>query len=56
MSKFFTVVTATDKSMDGKSYYSGQAKTEQKSIDNALRNYKLGKYCKKFRHIRLPLK
>ena len=43
MSKFFTVVTATDKSMDGKSFYSGQAKTEQKSIDIAIQNYTIGK-------------
>ena len=43
MSKFFTVVTAVDESMDGKSFYSGQGKTEQKSIDIALQNYTLGK-------------
>ena len=43
MSKFFTVVTAVDKSMDGKSFYSGQAKTEQKSIDIALQNFSIGK-------------
>ena len=43
MSKFFTVLTATDTSMDGKSYYSGQAKTEQKSIDIAIQNYTIGK-------------
>ena len=43
MSKFFTVLTATDKSMDGKSFYSGQAKTEQKSIDIAIQNYTIGK-------------
>ena len=43
MSKFFTVVTAVDESMDGKSFYSGQAKTEQKSIDIALQNYTIGK-------------
>ena len=43
MSKFFTVVTAVDKSMDGKSFYSGQAKTEQKSIDIALENFSIGK-------------
>ena len=43
MSKYFTVVTAGDQSMDGKSFYSGQAKTEQKSIDVALQNYTLGK-------------
>ena len=43
MSKYFTVVTAADKSLDGKSFYSGQAKTEQKSIDIALQNYTMGK-------------
>ena len=43
MSKFFTVVTAVDESMDGKSFYSGQAKTADKSIDIALQNYTLGK-------------
>ena len=43
MSKYFTVVTAGDQSMDGKSFYSGQAKTEQKSIDQAIQNYTIGK-------------
>ena len=43
MSKFFTVVTATDKSMDGKSFYSGEAKTESASIDQAIQNYTIGK-------------
>ena len=43
MSKYFTVVTAADKSLDGKSFFSGQAKTEQKSIDIALQNYTMGK-------------
>ena len=33
MKKYFTVVTAVDKSLDGKSFYSGQAKTEKKSVD-----------------------
>ena len=46
MSKFFTVVTAVDKSMDGKSFFSGQAKTEQKSIDVALENFSIGKMDK----------
>ena len=46
MSKFFTVVTAADQSMDGKSFFSGQAKTEQKSIDVALQNYTIGKMDK----------
>ena len=44
MSKYFTVVTAVDKSMDGKSFYSGQAKTEQKSIDMALEKFMNSKY------------
>ena len=43
MSNYFTLLTAADKSMDGKSYYSGQAKTEQKSIDIAIQNYTIGK-------------
>ena len=43
MSKFFTVVTATDKSMDGKSFYSGEAKSESASIDQAIQNYTIGK-------------
>ena len=43
MSKYFTVVTAADKSLDGKSFYSGQAKTEKKSIDIAIQNYNIGK-------------
>ena len=43
MSKFFTVITATDKSMDGKSFYSGEAKTESASVDQAIQNYTIGK-------------
>jgi len=43
MTKYFTVLTATDKSMDGKSFYSGQANTEEKSIDTAIQNYTIGK-------------
>ena len=43
MSKFFTVVTATDKSMDGKSFYSGEAKSESASVDQAIQNYTIGK-------------
>ena len=43
MSKFFTVITATDKSMDGKSFYSGEAKSESASIDQAIQNYPIGK-------------
>ena len=44
MKKYFTVVTAVDKSLDGKSFYSGQAKTEKKSIDIAIENFLIGKY------------
>ena len=44
MKKYFTVLTASDKSLDGKSFYSGQAKTEQKSIDIAIENFLIGKY------------
>ena len=44
MNKYFTVVTASDKSLDGKSFYSGQAKTEKKSIDIAIQNFLIGKY------------
>ena len=47
MSKFFTVVTAVDTisdfTMAGKSFYSGEAKTEDKSIDIALQNFTIGK-------------
>ena len=43
MSKFFTVVTAADQSMDGKSFYSGEAKSESASIDQAIQNYTIGK-------------
>ena len=43
MSKYFTVVTAADKSLDGKSFFSGQAKTADKSIDIAIQNYTIGK-------------
>ena len=43
MSKFFTVVTAGDQSMDGKSFFSGQAKTADESIDVALENFSIGK-------------
>jgi len=43
MSKFFTVVTAGDQSMDGKSFFSGQAKTADESIDVALQNFSIGK-------------
>ena len=43
MTKYFTVLTATDKSMDGKSFFSGQAKTADKSIDIAIQNYTIGK-------------
>ena len=43
MSKFFTVVTAGDQSMDGKSFFSGQAKTADESINVALENFSIGK-------------
>ena len=43
MSNYFTVLTAADKSMDGKSFFSGQAKTEKESIDIAIQNYTIGK-------------
>ena len=43
MSKFFTVVTAGDQSMDGKSFFSGQAKTAVESVDIAIQNYTIGK-------------
>ena len=46
MSKFFTVVTAGDQSMDGKSFFSGQAKTADESIDVALENFSIGKMDK----------
>ena len=46
MSKFFTVVTAGDQSMDGKSFFSGQAKTADESIDVALQNFSIGKMDK----------
>ena len=39
MSNYFTVLTAADQSMDGKSFFSGQAKTEKESIDIAIQNY-----------------
>ena len=42
MSKYFTTLTAVD-NYGGKSYYSGQAKTEDKSIDIAIQNYTIGK-------------
>ena len=44
MNKYFTVVTASDKSLDGKSFYTGEAKTESASIDNAIQNFVIGKY------------
>lgn len=43
MSKYFSVLVAADDSMDGKSFYSGQAKTEEKSIDAAIQSYTIGK-------------
>ena len=44
MNKYFTVVTASDKSLDGKSFYSAEGKTESASIDNAIENFVIGKY------------
>ena len=44
MKKYFTVLTASDKSLDGKSFYSGDGKTVQKSIDKAVDNFLIGKY------------
>lgn len=44
MSKYFTVVTASDKSLDGKSFYSAEGTTVDKSIDNAIENFVIGKY------------
>ena len=44
MKNYFTVVTSSDKSLDGKSFYSGEGKTEQKSIDRALENFTIGKH------------
>ena len=43
MSNYFTVITAADQSMDGKSFYSGEAKSESASIDQAIQNYTIGK-------------
>ena len=42
MSKYFTTVTAVD-NYSGKSFFSGQAKTADKSIDIAIQNYTIGK-------------
>ena len=44
MNKYFTVVTASYKSLVGKSFYSGEGKTESVSIDNAIQNFVIGKY------------
>ena len=44
MKKYFTVVTASDKSLDGKSFYSAEGTTVDKSIDNAIENFVIGKY------------
>ena len=43
MSKYFTTLTAVD-NYGGKSFFSGEGKTEQKSIDNAMQNFTIGKY------------
>ena len=44
MKKYFTVVTASDKSLDGKSFYSAEGTTVDKSIDRAIENFVIGKY------------
>ena len=44
MNKFFTVLTASDKSLDGKSFYSAEGTTADKSVDNAIQNFLIGKY------------
>ena len=44
MKKYFTVLTASDKSLDGKSFYSAEGTTVDKSIDNAINNFLIGKY------------
>ena len=41
MSKFFTTLTAVD-NYGGKSFFSGEGKTEQESIDKALLNKQIG--------------
>ena len=44
MKKYFTVVTAAEKDMEGKSFYTGEHKSKDKSIDMALENFINGKY------------
>ena len=44
MKKYFTVLTASDKSLDGKSFYSAEGTTADKSVDNAIENFVIGKY------------
>ena len=44
MKKYFTVLTASDKSLDGKSYYSAEGTTVDKSVNNAIDNFLIGKY------------
>ena len=44
MKKYFTVLTASDKSLDGKSFYSAEGTTADKSVDNAIQNFLIGKY------------
>ena len=44
MKKYFTVLTASDKSLDGKSFYSAEGTTVDKSVDNAIQNFLIGKY------------
>ena len=33
-----------DKSLDGKSFYSAEGTTADKSVDNAIQNFLIGKY------------
>ena len=44
MKKYFTVLTASDKSLDGKSFYSAEGTTVDKSVDNAIQKFLIGKY------------
>ena len=44
MKKYFTVLPASDKSLDGKSFYSAEGNTVDKSVDNAIDNFLIGKY------------
>ena len=44
MKKYFTVVTAAEKDLEGKSFYTGEHESKDKSIDMALENFINGKY------------